>query len=64
MNEENQIGYNTLGNINLQGLIGDFESKQDLNFLQKTGASIKNLYASAKPAISASAKKTQVRLVK
>lgn len=57
MDEENQIGYNTLGNINLQGLIGGFEPSQDLNFLQKAGAGAKNLYASAKPAISATSKK-------
>lgn len=56
MDEQNQIGYNTLGNINLQGLIGGFESKQDLNFSQKVGAGAKNLYASAKPAISATSK--------
>ena len=56
MDEQNQIGYNTLGNINLQGLIGGFESKQDLNFLQKAGAGAKKLYASAKPAISATSK--------
>jgi hypothetical protein len=56
MGEENQIGYNTLGNINLQGLIGGFEPKQDLNFLQKAGNKAKNFYASAKPAVSATSK--------
>lgn len=48
--------FDTLGKINLESLYGTFTPKQDLNFLQKAGSKIKNIYSSAQPAISATAK--------
>ena len=43
MDEENEIGYNTLGNQNLQGLAGTFKPKADTSsFGQKLGAAAKS----------------------
>ena len=43
MDEENEIGYNTLGNQNLQGLAGTFKPKADASsFGQKLGATAKS----------------------